>query len=127
MLLVGIDRFQNTLLKVRLFWVWLVYTCTLLSCLSVCVLRVHAVIRLVVTEMMDRNELASTPSFLSQDVLTVFQFYSYATKHNVTNMEEHLLEVAREGMNTQTIARAMLGIYQPLSITVIKSVCGSTE
>ncbi|XP_046690374.1 rho family-interacting cell polarization regulator 2 isoform X2 [Silurus meridionalis] len=55
-----------------------------------------SVIRLVVTEMIDRNELASSPSFLSQDVLTVFQFYSYATKHNVTDMEQHLLELARE-------------------------------
>ncbi|KAF4073826.1 hypothetical protein AMELA_G00247710 [Ameiurus melas] len=65
-----------------------------------------SVIRLVVTEMMDRNELASTPSFLSQDVLTVFQFYSYATKHNVTDMEQHLLEAAREAAFAERLSFA---------------------
>ncbi|XP_060798723.1 rho family-interacting cell polarization regulator 2 isoform X2 [Neoarius graeffei] len=64
------------------------------------------VIRLVVTEMIDRNELPSTPSFLSQDVLTVFQFYSYATKHNITDMEQHLLEVAREAAFAERLSSA---------------------
>uniref|UniRef100_A0A4W4G348 Rho family-interacting cell polarization regulator 2 n=1 Tax=Electrophorus electricus TaxID=8005 RepID=A0A4W4G348_ELEEL len=63
-----------------------------------------SVIRLVVSEMVDRSELASSPcpspSSFAQDVLTVFQFHSYATAHNVTNMEQHLLEVTREGTTT---------------------------
>ncbi|XP_030645360.1 rho family-interacting cell polarization regulator 2 [Chanos chanos] len=61
-----------------------------------------SVIRLVVSEMVDRSELASSPSpspsALSQDVLTVFQFHAYAAEHNITDMEEHLLQLAREMM-----------------------------
>jgi hypothetical protein len=56
------------------------------------------VIWLVVSEMVDRSELASPPpSALSQDVLTVFQFHSYVSEHSVGDMKEHLLQVAREG------------------------------
>ncbi|GAA6099430.1 rho family-interacting cell polarization regulator 2 isoform X4 [Tachysurus ichikawai] len=65
-----------------------------------------SVIRLVVTEMMDRNELTSIPSFLPQDVLTVFQFYSYVTKHNVTEMKQHLLEVATEAAFAEHLSNA---------------------
>ncbi|CAB1350663.1 unnamed protein product, partial [Coregonus sp. 'balchen'] len=55
--------------------------------------------RLVVSEMVDRSDLASTPpSALSQDVVTVFQFYSYVSEHSVEDMEEHLLQVAREAV-----------------------------
>ncbi|XP_017309820.1 rho family-interacting cell polarization regulator 2 isoform X2 [Ictalurus punctatus] len=83
-----------------------------------------SVIRLVVTEMMDRNELASTPSFLSQDVLTVFQFYSYATKHNVTDMEQHLLEVAREAAFAECLSSADVECsvkeLQEMSITALQ-------
>uniref|UniRef100_A0AAY4CCW4 Rho family-interacting cell polarization regulator 2 n=1 Tax=Denticeps clupeoides TaxID=299321 RepID=A0AAY4CCW4_9TELE len=60
-----------------------------------------AVIRLVVSEMVDRSELASSPcpspAALAQDVLTVFQFHSYAAEHRVTDMEDHLLQAAAEG------------------------------
>ncbi|KAK6324154.1 hypothetical protein J4Q44_G00064930 [Coregonus suidteri] len=57
------------------------------------------VIQLVVSEMVDRSDLASTPpSALSQDVVTVFQFYSYVSEHSVEDMEEHLLQVAREAV-----------------------------
>uniref|UniRef100_A0A673Z6V2 Rho family-interacting cell polarization regulator 2 n=1 Tax=Salmo trutta TaxID=8032 RepID=A0A673Z6V2_SALTR len=60
--------------------------------------RSSTVIWLVVSEMVDRSELASPPpSALSQDVLTVFQFHSYISEHSVGDMEEHLLLVAREG------------------------------
>ncbi|XP_060753343.1 rho family-interacting cell polarization regulator 2 isoform X4 [Tachysurus vachellii] len=65
-----------------------------------------SVIRIVVTEMMDRNELTSIPSFLPQDVLTVFQFYSYVTKHNVTEMKQHLLEVATEAAFAEHLSNA---------------------
>ncbi|XP_047663948.1 rho family-interacting cell polarization regulator 2 isoform X2 [Tachysurus fulvidraco] len=65
-----------------------------------------SVIRLVVTEMMDRNELTSIPSFLPQDILTVFQFYSYVTKHNVTEMKQHLLEVATEAAFAEHLSNA---------------------
>ncbi|KAG7317175.1 hypothetical protein KOW79_019473 [Hemibagrus wyckioides] len=65
-----------------------------------------SVIRLVVTEMMDGNELTFTPSFLPQDVLTVFQFYSYTTNHSVTDMEQHLLEVAREAAFAERLSSA---------------------
>ncbi|XP_029590470.1 rho family-interacting cell polarization regulator 2 isoform X5 [Salmo trutta] len=61
------------------------------------------VIRLVVSEMVDRSDLASSPtchppSALSQDVVTVFQFQSYVSEHSVEDMEEHLLQVAREAV-----------------------------
>eukprot|EP00063_Salmo_salar_P058920 XP_014033755.1 PREDICTED: protein FAM65B isoform X7 [Salmo salar] len=59
----------------------------------------ETVIWLVVSEMVDRSELASPPpSALSQDVLTVFQFHSYISEHSVGDMEEHLLRVAREAV-----------------------------
>uniref|UniRef100_A0A673Z9V4 Rho family-interacting cell polarization regulator 2 n=1 Tax=Salmo trutta TaxID=8032 RepID=A0A673Z9V4_SALTR len=55
----------------------------------------ETVIWLVVSEMVDRSELASPPpSALSQDVLTVFQFHSYISEHSVGDMEEHLLLVS---------------------------------
>ncbi|KAI1886224.1 hypothetical protein AGOR_G00211790 [Albula goreensis] len=60
----------------------------------------HTVIRLVVSEMVDRPELASSalpsPPAPNLDVLTVFQFHSYACTHNIHSMEEHFLQVARE-------------------------------
>ncbi|XP_036394874.1 rho family-interacting cell polarization regulator 2-like [Megalops cyprinoides] len=57
------------------------------------------VFRLVISEMVDRSELASpcpSPSALYQDVLTVFQFHNYVCAHDVHSMEEHFLQVARE-------------------------------
>ncbi|XP_064202986.1 rho family-interacting cell polarization regulator 2-like isoform X1 [Anguilla rostrata] len=60
----------------------------------------HTVIRLVVTEMMDRSELVSSPCpsppAPNQDILTVFQFHSYACTHSIHDMEEHFLQVAGE-------------------------------
>lgn len=53
------------------------------------------VIGVVVSEMVDRSDLV--PAALSQDVLTVFQFYSYILQHEVQDMETHLLHLAREG------------------------------
>lgn len=50
--------------------------------------------------MADRSELASSscpsPSSLAHDVITVFQFHSYAVEHNITDMEQHLLDLAKE-------------------------------
>lgn len=64
-------------------------------------LHVYPVIRMVVNEMMDSSELASSlcPSLspLAQDILTVFQFHRYAVEHDVTDMERHLLDLAKEG------------------------------
>lgn len=60
------------------------------------------VIGVVVGEMVDRSDLMETHSppppaaALSQDVLTVFQFYSYILQHEVQDMETHLLHLARE-------------------------------
>uniref|UniRef100_A0A674E7M1 Rho family-interacting cell polarization regulator 2 n=1 Tax=Salmo trutta TaxID=8032 RepID=A0A674E7M1_SALTR len=81
------------------------------SCLSTvtvyishgCLSLASPVIRLVVSEMVDRSDLASSPtchppSALSQDVVTVFQFQSYVSEHSVEDMEEHLLQVAREAV-----------------------------
>lgn len=64
-----------------------------------------AVIGVVVGEMVDRSDLVAAavchpcppPSALSQDVLTVFQFHSYISQHEVQDMETHLLHLAREG------------------------------
>lgn len=56
---------------------------------------------MVVGEMVDRSDLLAAQSppaaALSQDVLTVFQFYSYILQHEVQDMETHLLHLAREG------------------------------
>lgn len=46
-------------------------------------------------KMVDRDDLV--PAALSQDVLTVFQFYAYIIQHEVQDMETHLLHLAREG------------------------------
>lgn len=50
---------------------------------------------------MDRSDLtvAQDPpaAELSQDVLTVFQFHSYVSQHDIQDMETHLLQLAREG------------------------------
>ncbi|CAI5690742.1 unnamed protein product [Oreochromis niloticus] len=58
------------------------------------------VISMVVGEMVDRSDLMAAQSppaaALSQDVLTVFQFYSYILQHEVQDMETHLLHLARE-------------------------------
>jgi len=63
--------------------------------------HVCPVIRMVVNEMVDRSELASSscpsPSSMAQDVLTVFQFHRYSVEHDVTDMERHLLDLAKEG------------------------------
>uniref|UniRef100_A0A674NT67 Rho family-interacting cell polarization regulator 2 n=1 Tax=Takifugu rubripes TaxID=31033 RepID=A0A674NT67_TAKRU len=56
-----------------------------------------AVIGVVVGEMVDRSDLV--PAALSQDVLTVFQFYGYILQHEVQDMETHLQHLAREGMS----------------------------
>lgn len=46
--------------------------------------------------MVDRSDLV--PAAVSQDVLTVFQFYSYILQREVQDMETHLLYLAREGV-----------------------------
>ncbi|KAG9355496.1 hypothetical protein JZ751_000334 [Albula glossodonta] len=70
--------------------------------------RIHtadSVIRQLVSEMMDRCEPASppcsTPSTLSQNILTVFQFHSYTSAHSVSDMKEHLLQLAQEAVFTE--------------------------
>lgn len=45
--------------------------------------------------MVDRSDLVAAD--LSQDVLTVFQFYGYILQHEVQDMETHLQHLAREG------------------------------
>ncbi|XP_010871693.1 rho family-interacting cell polarization regulator 2 isoform X1 [Esox lucius] len=63
------------------------------------------VMRLVVSEMVDRSDLASSsPSALSRDAVTVFQFHSYVSEHSVEDMEEHLLQVAREAMFAEVLS-----------------------
>ncbi|XP_016359849.1 rho family-interacting cell polarization regulator 2 isoform X2 [Sinocyclocheilus anshuiensis] len=67
-----------------------------------------SVIRMVVNEMMDRSELASSlcPSLspLAQDILTVFQFHRYTLEHDVTDMERHLLDLAKEVMLEEALS-----------------------
>uniref|UniRef100_H3DK94 Rho family-interacting cell polarization regulator 2 n=1 Tax=Tetraodon nigroviridis TaxID=99883 RepID=H3DK94_TETNG len=66
-------------------------------------LSADAVIGVVVGEMVDRSDLV--PAALSQDVLTVFQFYSYILQHEVQDMETHLLYLAREGVFAEALCR----------------------
>ncbi|KAG1947188.1 rho family-interacting cell polarization regulator [Pimephales promelas] len=67
-----------------------------------------SVIRMVVNEMVDRSELASSscpsPSSMAQDVLTVFQFHRYSVEHDVTDMERHLLDLAKEVMLEEALS-----------------------
>lgn len=63
--------------------------------LSTLFLLCSEAIGVVVGEMVDRSDLV--PAALSQDVLTVFQFYGYILQHDVQDMETHLLHLAREG------------------------------
>lgn len=59
--------------------------------------------------MVDRSELASSscpsPSSLAHDVITVFQFHNYAVEHNITDMEQHLLDLAKESKRPVWIDR----------------------
>ncbi|TRY84382.1 hypothetical protein DNTS_025468 [Danionella cerebrum] len=48
-----------------------------------------SVIRMVLNKM-------SSSSSVAQEVITVFQFHQYTVEHNVTDMERHLLDLARE-------------------------------
>uniref|UniRef100_A0A9J8ABT3 Rho family-interacting cell polarization regulator 2 n=1 Tax=Cyprinus carpio carpio TaxID=630221 RepID=A0A9J8ABT3_CYPCA len=54
------------------------------------------------------SELASSlcPSLspLAQDILTVFQFHRYAVEHDVTDMERHLLDLAKEVMLEEALS-----------------------
>ncbi|XP_062291900.1 rho family-interacting cell polarization regulator 2 isoform X2 [Scomber scombrus] len=65
------------------------------------------VISTVVGEMMDRSDLvashSSPASALSQDVLTVFQFYGYILQHEVLDMETHLLHLGREDVFVEVL------------------------
>ncbi|XP_031644852.1 rho family-interacting cell polarization regulator 2 isoform X2 [Oncorhynchus kisutch] len=45
-----------------------------------------------------RSQDVVPPSARSQDMVTVFQFHSYVSEHSVEDMEEHLLQVARESV-----------------------------
>ncbi|XP_051728661.1 rho family-interacting cell polarization regulator 2 isoform X4 [Ctenopharyngodon idella] len=67
-----------------------------------------SVIRMVVNEMVDRSDLASSscpsPSSLAQDVLTVFQFHHYSVEHDVMDMERHLLDLAKEVMLEEALS-----------------------
>ncbi|XP_026203565.1 rho family-interacting cell polarization regulator 2 isoform X2 [Anabas testudineus] len=66
------------------------------------------VISVVVGEMVDRSNLVVShnplTSALSQDVLTVFQFHSYISQHEVQDMETHLLHLAREGQFAEALS-----------------------
>ncbi|XP_042632781.1 rho family-interacting cell polarization regulator 2-like isoform X2 [Cyprinus carpio] len=77
-----------------------------------------SVIRMVVNEMMDRREQASSlcasPSSLAQDVVTVFQFHHYTIEHDITDMEQYLLDLAKEGKTILFMLEEALG-------------CGDTE
>eukprot|EP00066_Takifugu_rubripes_P018501 XP_011607767.1 PREDICTED: protein FAM65B isoform X1 [Takifugu rubripes] len=63
-----------------------------------------AVIGVVVGEMVDRSDLV--PAALSQDVLTVFQFYGYILQHEVQDMETHLQHLAREDVFAEALCKA---------------------
>ncbi|KAJ8273279.1 hypothetical protein GJAV_G00099730 [Gymnothorax javanicus] len=72
--------------------------------------RMHttdSIIRRLVSEMTDRTEFGSSGcgsfSTASQEVLTVFQFHSYVSTHNVSDMSEHLLHVAREAVFLESL------------------------
>ncbi|KAJ8334287.1 hypothetical protein SKAU_G00399260 [Synaphobranchus kaupii] len=66
-----------------------------------------SIIQRLLREMTDRTELASSPysspSSVSQDLLTVFQFHSYASARGVSDMKEHLLQVAREAVFVESL------------------------
>uniref|UniRef100_A0A9J7ZQE3 Rho family-interacting cell polarization regulator 2 n=1 Tax=Cyprinus carpio carpio TaxID=630221 RepID=A0A9J7ZQE3_CYPCA len=80
-------------------------------------LHVYPVIRMVVNEMMDSSELASSlcPSLspLAQDILTVFQFHRYAVEHDVTDMERHLLDLAKEERCVKELQEVSVMCLQP--------------
>nr|XP_049607002.1 rho family-interacting cell polarization regulator 2 isoform X2 [Syngnathus scovelli] len=55
----------------------------------------QAVIPLVAREMVDANDLPES-NIPRQEVMTVFQFHAYVVKHQVGDMEAHLLHLAAE-------------------------------
>uniref|UniRef100_A0A7N6B7P8 Rho family-interacting cell polarization regulator 2 n=1 Tax=Anabas testudineus TaxID=64144 RepID=A0A7N6B7P8_ANATE len=83
------------------------------------------VISVVVGEMVDRSNLVVShnplTSALSQDVLTVFQFHSYISQHEVQDMETHLLHLAREG-NQRRFVCPYLPAFVSVSLQAVESI-----
>ncbi|XP_056335616.1 rho family-interacting cell polarization regulator 2 isoform X2 [Danio aesculapii] len=83
-----------------------------------------SVIRVVVNEMMDRSELPSSSSSSAQDVITVFQYHRYIVEHSVTDMEQHLLDLAKEVMLEEALscgdAERSLKELQEVSVTCLQ-------
>uniref|UniRef100_A0A3P8Q252 Rho family-interacting cell polarization regulator 2 n=1 Tax=Astatotilapia calliptera TaxID=8154 RepID=A0A3P8Q252_ASTCA len=71
-------------------------------CIHLIQVELLLIVDIIITihPMVDRSDLLAAQSApaaaLSQDVLTVFQFYSYILQHEVQDMETHLLHLARE-------------------------------
>lgn len=68
--------------------------------------------------MMDRREQASSlcasPSSLAQDVVTVFQFHHYTVEHDITDMEQYLLDLAKEGKTLLCIITIITNEFKAL-------------
>lgn len=74
--------------------------------------------------MVDRSDLVAAD--LSQDVLTVFQFYGYILQHEVQDMETHLQHLAREGMSRKKKSTSKGGFFHFHTIfvcLVLRCVC----
>lgn len=62
---------------------------------SLC-LRLPAVFRILVSQILDRTEPVLYSS-MSSEIITVFQYYNYFASHSVNDLGSYLLQLAKEG------------------------------
>ncbi|XP_072365739.1 rho family-interacting cell polarization regulator 2 isoform X2 [Scyliorhinus torazame] len=61
----------------------------------------EAVFRTVVNQMLDKSETFAAPD--AQEVITICQFANYLARHNISDFEDHLAQLANEVMLLQTL------------------------
>lgn len=59
-------------------------------------LRLPAVFRILVSQILDRTEPVLYSS-MSSEIITVFQYYNYFASHSVNDLGSYLLQLAKEG------------------------------
>uniref|UniRef100_UPI00398F20BE rho family-interacting cell polarization regulator 2 isoform X1 n=2 Tax=Pristiophorus japonicus TaxID=55135 RepID=UPI00398F20BE len=60
-----------------------------------------AVFRIFVNQMLNQPELSSAPN--TQEVITICQFANYLTSHNISDLGDHLTQLANEVLLLQTL------------------------
>ncbi|XP_053570782.1 rho family-interacting cell polarization regulator 2 isoform X1 [Bombina bombina] len=62
----------------------------------------ETVFRTLIAQILDRGE-NTLPSHLSLETVTIFQYYDFFTSHNITNLNTHLVQLAKEASADQML------------------------